>query len=120
MFTYSFEPDTPSAKLDGHLPEAEKESRRGELMALQQEIAHEHAAAQVGQVRDVIIDKRSDARDDVWIGRTTADAPDIDCVAYVTAPGSEAGPPLTGRILPVEVVASAGYDLAAVPAPRVP
>jgi ribosomal protein S12 methylthiotransferase len=120
VFTYSFEPDTPSAKLDGHLPEAEKEARRGELMALQQEIAHEHAAAQVGQVRDVIIDKRSDARDDVWIGRTTADAPDIDCVAYVTAPGSEAGPPLTGRILPVEVVASAGYDLAAVPASRVP
>jgi ribosomal protein S12 methylthiotransferase len=120
VFTYSFEPDTPSAKLDGHLPEAEKEARRGELMALQQEIAHEHAAAQVGQIRDVIIDKRSDARDDVWIGRTTADAPDIDCVAYVTAPGSEVGPPLTGRILPVEVVASAGYDLAAVPASRVP
>ena len=120
VFTYSFEPDTPSAKLDGHLPEAEKEARRGELMALQQEIAHEHAAAQVGQIRDVIIDKRSDARVDVWIGRTTADAPDIDCVAYVTAPGSEVGPPLTGRILPVEVVASAGYDLAAVPASRVP
>jgi ribosomal protein S12 methylthiotransferase len=116
VFPYSLEPDTPAARLDGHLPEAEKESRRDDLMALQQEIAHEHAAAQVGRTHEVIIDKRSDARDDVWIGRTKADAPDIDCVAYLTAPGSETGPALTGRILSAEVVAAAGYDLAAVPA----
>ena len=84
-------------------------------MALQQQIAHEHAAEQVGQIRDVIVDRQSEARDDVWIGRTPADAPDIDCVVYVTAPGSDAGRPLTGRILPVEIVASSGYDLAGVP-----
>ena len=84
-------------------------------MALQQQIAHEHAADQVGQIRDVIVDRQSEARDDVWIGRTPADAPDIDCVVYVTAPGSDAGRPLTGRILPVEIVASSGYDLAGVP-----
>jgi len=44
VFPYSFEPDTPSAKLDGHLPEEEKQARRDELMALQQGIAHAHAA----------------------------------------------------------------------------
>ncbi len=114
VFPYSLEPDTPAARLDGHLPEAEKQARRDELMTLQQAIAHEHAAAQVGRRQAVIIDRRSEARDDVWIGRTRADAPDIDCVAYVTAPGSEAGPPLTGHIVPVDVVAAAGYDVAAV------
>jgi ribosomal protein S12 methylthiotransferase len=115
VFTYSLEPDTPAAKLDGHMDEAEKVARRDELMREQQKIAHEHSRAQVGKVLDVIIDRQSDEREDVWIGRTYADAPDIDCVVYVTAPGSSAKQPLTGRIFPVEIVASSGYDLAGVP-----
>jgi len=115
VFTYSFEPDTPSARLDGHLPEEEKAARRDELMLLQQGIAHDHARRQVGLVCDVIVDRRSEERDDVWVGRTKADAPDVDCLAYVTDPaGSNRS--LAGRIMPVEVVAASGYDLAGVPA----
>ncbi|MFM7076234.1 MAG: 30S ribosomal protein S12 methylthiotransferase RimO [Planctomycetaceae bacterium] len=115
VFTYSLEPDTPAARLDGHLPEEVKERRRDLLMREQQKIAHEHSRAQVGKVLDVIVDRQSDEREDVWIGRTYADAPDIDCVVYVTAPGTSAARPLTGRIIPVEIVASSGYDLAGVP-----
>jgi ribosomal protein S12 methylthiotransferase len=115
VFTYSLEPDTPAARLDGHMPDEEKAARRDELMQVQQAIAHEHARRQVGKTLDVIIDRQSEEREDVWIGRTQADAPDIDCVVYVTAPGSSATRPLTGRILPVEIVASSGYDLAGVP-----
>ncbi|MFM9057855.1 MAG: 30S ribosomal protein S12 methylthiotransferase RimO [Planctomycetaceae bacterium] len=115
VFTYSLEPDTPAARLDGHLPEEVKAARRDELMRVQQGIAHEHARRQVGRTLDVIVDRRSEERPDVWIARTKADAPDIDCVAWVTAPGSETGRPLAGRIIPVEVVAAAGYDVAAVP-----
>ncbi|MFM8434837.1 MAG: hypothetical protein ACKOBP_05745 [Planctomycetia bacterium] len=114
VFPYSLEPDTPAAKLDGHLPEAEKVARRDELMRVQQPIAHAHARGQIGRTLDVIIDRQSDERDDVWIGRTQADAPDIDCVVYVTAPGTSAKSALTGKILPVEIVASTGYDLAGV------
>jgi ribosomal protein S12 methylthiotransferase len=114
VFTYSLEPDTPAARLDGHLPEAEKAARRDELMRLQQAIAHDHARRQVGRILDVIVDRPSDEREDVWIGRTQGDAPDIDCAVYVTAPGTSAAEPLTGRIVPVEIVASAGYDLAGV------
>jgi ribosomal protein S12 methylthiotransferase len=116
VFTYSLEPDTPAAKLDGHMPEEEKVARRDELMRVQQEIAHGHSRRQVGRVLDVMIDRQSDEREDVWIGRSQADAPDIDCVVYVTSAGSSASKPLTGRILPVEIVASSGYDLAGVPA----
>jgi ribosomal protein S12 methylthiotransferase len=116
VFTYSFEPDTPSARLDGHLPEEEKAARRDELMQLQQGIAHDHARRQVGRVCDVIIDRQSDERPDVWIGRSESDAPDIDCLVYVTDPEARPGRSLAGRILPVEVVAASGYDLAAVPA----
>jgi ribosomal protein S12 methylthiotransferase len=115
VFTYSLEPDTPAAKLDGHLPEEEKAARRDELMAIQQGIAHDHARRQVGRVLDVIVDGPSGERDDVWLARSTSDAPDIDCVVYLTAPGTSPKHPLTGQILPVEVVAASGYDLAAVP-----
>jgi ribosomal protein S12 methylthiotransferase len=114
VFTYSLEPDTPAARLDGHLPEEEKAARRDELMLTQQAIAHDHARRQVGRILDVIVDRQSAEREDVWIGRTKCDAPDIDCVVYVTAPGTSAAQPLTGRIIPVEIVASAGYDLAGV------
>jgi ribosomal protein S12 methylthiotransferase len=85
-------------------------------MLLQQGIAHDHARRQVGRVLDVIVDRQSDEREDVWIGRSTGDAPDIDCVVYVTAAGEPEGRSLVGSILPVEIVASAGYDLAGVPA----
>jgi ribosomal protein S12 methylthiotransferase len=116
VFTYSLEPDTPAARLDGHLPEEEKAARRDELMLVQQGIAHDHARRQVGRVLDVIVDGPSGERDDVWLARTMGDAPDIDCLVYLTAPGTSPAAPLTGRILPVEVVAASGYDLAAVPA----
>jgi len=114
VFTYSLEPDTPAARLDGHLPEEEKTARRDELMLAQQAIAHDHARRQVGRILDVIVDRPSGEREDVWIGRTQCDAPDIDCVVYVTAPGTSAARPLTGRIVPVEIVASTGYDLAGI------
>ena len=39
VFTYSFEPDTPAARLPDHLPEEVKEERRRRLMEVQQEVA---------------------------------------------------------------------------------
>ena len=116
VFTYSLEADTPAARLDGHMDEDVKAGRRDELMELQQGIAHAHARGQVGRIVDVIIDRQSDEREDVWIGRTPGDAPDIDCLVYVTAAGSSVRRSLVGRILPVEIVAASGYDLAGVPA----
>ena len=85
-------------------------------MLVQQGIAHDHARRQVGRTLDVIVDRPSGERDDVCIARTKGDAPDIDCMVYLTAPGTSPKSPLTGRILPVEIVAASGYDLAGVPA----
>src|SRR5271165_845478 len=36
VFPYSFEPDTPATRLDGHLPEEVKTARRNRLMEIQQ------------------------------------------------------------------------------------
>src|SRR5690606_31907468 len=55
VFPYSYEPDTPATRLDGHLPDDVKEARRDELMELQQEIAFDYAESLVGYELDVLI-----------------------------------------------------------------
>jgi ribosomal protein S12 methylthiotransferase len=108
VFTYSFEPDTPAARLPDHLSEEVKEARRAELMAVQQEVAFEWNEARVGQRMDVLLDTPVPGERDVWIGRTYADAPDVDSVVYVTGKKLRAG-----QFVPCEVVATQDYDLVA-------
>ncbi len=109
VFTYSLEPDTPAARLPNHIDEATKEARRGELMALQQEIAFEFAEQQIGTQQDILLDSTVPDEPTAWIGRTVADAPDVDCVAYVSGENLAAG-----QIVRCEVVARSDYDLVAV------
>lgn len=109
VFTYSYEPDTPAAKLPDHLPDEVKEKRRERLMAVQQQIAFEWNDAQIGRTLEVMIDQPVPGEASAWIGRSYADAPDVDGVVYVT--GENLKP---GQIVPCEVVATQDYDLIAV------
>jgi ribosomal protein S12 methylthiotransferase len=104
VFTYSLEPGTPAVKLDGHLPEEEKNARRDRLMELQQEIAFEYGDSLVGYELDVLIDEHVD--DETWIGRSFADAPEIDGAVYVK--GTDLA---TGTFVPVQIEARQDYDL---------
>jgi ribosomal protein S12 methylthiotransferase len=58
---------------------------------------------------EVIIDSYIPKQSNAYIGRSYADAPEIDGVVYVT--GANLKP---GQILPAEIVAYKGYDLIAV------
>ena len=89
VFTYSFEPDTPAARLPDHLAEEMKEARRERLMAVQQQIAFDWNEAQIGRRVDVLLDRPVPGEKQAWIGRSHADAPDVDSVVYVT--GQETG-----------------------------
>lgn len=104
VFTYSLEPGTPAVRLEGHLPEDVKEARRDELMALQQEIAFEHADRLVGYELDVLIDEQ--VEDGIWVGRSFADAPEIDSSVIVS--GADLQP---GDLVPVEILERQDYDL---------
>ena len=110
VFTYSFEPDTPAARLPDHLPEEVKQQRRDQLMEVQQQIAFEWNAAQVGRTLEVLIDAPVAGEQDVWVGRSYADAPDIDGLVYVTGAGLQAG-----DLVSCEVVTYKDYDLVATP-----
>lgn len=109
VFTYSLEPDTPAAKLPDHLPDEVKQARRAALMEVQQAVAFEWCEQQVGVAHSVIIDKVVDAQRNVWLGRSYADAPDVDSVVFVT--GQARKPLAAGQIVPVEIVGRRDYDL---------
>jgi len=113
VFTYSLEPDTPASRLPGQVEEAVKEARRARLMTLQQGIAFDHNHQQIGRRRDVIIDASLPGEDNVWIGRTTSDAPQIDPVVYVTGERLR-----VGQIVPCEIASAQEYDLVGVPVGR--
>ena len=111
VFTYSLEPDTPAARLPDQLPEAVKEVRRQRLMETQQEIAFAWNARQIGTQKDVILDRPVPNEPNVWVGRSHADAPDIDAAVYVTGGKKRLA---AGDIVSCEIVASQDYDLVGV------
>ncbi len=56
VFTYSQEEDTPAADMPDQVEEETKQRRRDELMALQQEIAFEHAEQMVGRTVTAMVE----------------------------------------------------------------
>jgi ribosomal protein S12 methylthiotransferase len=107
-FPYSFEPGTPATRLDGHLAEEVKQERRDRLMEAQQEVAFRWSGAQIGRELDVIIDGPDPEVPGHALGRSYADAPDIDGLVRVKGKRLHAG-----DIVRVKVTGADGYDLAA-------
>ncbi|MGD9635351.1 MAG: 30S ribosomal protein S12 methylthiotransferase RimO [Pirellulales bacterium] len=108
VFTYSLEPDTPAAKLPDHVPVEVMNERRERLMAEQQEIAFAWNERQLGRQLDVILDSAVPGEKHAFIGRSHADAPDVDGVVYVSGEKLR-----VGGIVPCEIVGTAEYDLVA-------
>jgi ribosomal protein S12 methylthiotransferase len=110
VFTYSYEPDTPSARMTDHLSSEEKESRRAALLERQQGIAFDFQRSLVGKNLDVLIDTPDPERSRHYLGRTYADSPEIDGMVRVTGRGIR-----PGELVSCEIVAADGYDLTARP-----
>jgi ribosomal protein S12 methylthiotransferase len=108
VFPYSYEADTPSARVPGHLPEEIKTERRDRIMAAQQPIAFAFNQSLIGRRLDVLLDGPAAENGSLWVGRAYADAPDVDGVAYVEGKGLE-----PGDLVACEIVAAEGYDLVA-------
>lgn len=105
-FAYSPVEGAQANALPGQLPDEVREERRRRFMEVQAEISAELLKAKIGSVQRVIIDESEDA-DGVAVGRTTADAPDIDGVIYVTT-DRHLEP---GDFVDVRVTASEEHDL---------
>lgn len=83
VFTYSEEEGTPAVRLPDHVPDEVKEWRANTLMEIQRQISTDINARHVGKVIDVLVE-RYDGRNDVYIGRSQYDAPEIDGEVFIT------------------------------------
>ena len=79
-FAYSPVDGAAANQLPGMLPEAVREERRARFMQVQQEISAARLERKVGTTQRVLPDQVGPT---VAIGRTAADAPEIDGVVYV-------------------------------------
>src|SRR5690606_29766100 len=101
MFQYSPRPGTPAATMDGQLPKEVVQERFERLQALQERIAGEEAARQVGRTLDVLVGEGS-GRKDGATHRVTGRAPDNRLVHLalptdvVLAAPDDAGAPEAG------------------------
>lgn len=106
VFTYSKEEETPASRLPDQVPDDVKERRANELMELQREIAQQRNGIRIGQELDVLIE-RYDGRNDVYIGRSQFDAPEIDGEVFVSSYNGG-----IGDVVKVRITHSFEYDLA--------
>lgn len=108
VFTYSLEPDTPAAKLDGHIPAEVKKERQDILMSIQQQVAKQWSENQVGREIPVIVDGADPEAPNYFYARGYADAPEIDGLVRLKGKNLRAGDFVTAKI-----VAADYYDLTA-------
>ncbi len=108
VFPYSHEPGTPATRLEEHLPEETKASRRDALMEVQQEVAFAWTSQQVGKEMEVIVDGPDPEVPGHFQARSHADAPEIDGLVRLKGKNLAAGDLVRARI-----TAADGYDLAA-------
>lgn len=108
VFPYSFEENTPSATMDGQVPEAEREERRARLMTLQQGIVQKRLKALKGQTRRFFVEGPAGDRSGVFVGRIAQQGPEEDGVTEVKAEWLD-----TGSFHDVVITGHKGYDLKA-------
>lgn len=110
-FTYSAVDGAAANALDHHVPESLKQERLARFMEVQEAISAEKQKAKIGRIETVLIDE---VDGDEAIGRTAADAPEIDGVVYLS--GADGLQP--GDLVEAQIVNSDGHDLWAAPPAR--
>lgn len=106
VFTYSPEEGTPAAEYEDQIEQSVAEKWRDEIMELQQEISYEKNQELVGQTMKVLIEGYL-ADDDVYVGRTYRDAPNVDGIVFVNAPYEL----ISGSFVDVHITEGNEYDL---------
>jgi ribosomal protein S12 methylthiotransferase len=102
-FKYENVSGATSRELLNHVPEEVKEERWHRFMQAQQEISASKCTAKVGKIVPVLIDS---VDGNVAIGRTSADAPEIDGVIHLLGAGLQ-----PGDLVDAKVTGADAYDL---------
>lgn len=110
-FAYSAVDGAAANLLENPVPEELKQERLARFMAVQERISAEKLNQKIGRIEMVLVDE---VEGDQAIGRTSADAPEIDGVVYLAdAEGLQ-----VGDLVEVEITGADGHDLWASPPSR--
>jgi ribosomal protein S12 methylthiotransferase len=107
-FPYSPEEDTPAYDFKGQVSSKVKHQRLDRLMFSQQEIAFQKNKSKIGKTLTVLIDDKSKESDDCFIGRSQAEAPEVDGLILVKSHDLK-----IGGLVKVEITDYRDYDLVA-------
>lgn len=107
IFKYSAEEGTKAYKLENQVSESIKEQRFHKAMQLQQEVAREVNKKFLNKNLDILVESDCEDNPDYMIGRSYADAPDVDGCVYV-----KNGTKLEiGDFVSVKIIDTLEYDL---------
>lgn len=106
-FTYSKEEQTAAAKLKPQITAKVKKQRQKDIMKLQQSIAFARSSGLTGNCYKVLIEGRIAEEDNVYIGRTYMDAPQVDGFLFLKSDKEL----ISGDIVNAKVTGVKGYDL---------
>jgi ribosomal protein S12 methylthiotransferase len=108
-FAYSAVDGAKANELPNQVPEELKQERLSRFMAVQERISAAKLHGKIGSIQTVLVDEIvADAEGNIEaIGRTKADAPDIDGVVYM----EDAEGLTPGDFVEVEIYSADGHDL---------
>ena len=104
-FRYSSEEGTKAYRLKGKVPAHVMEERYHTLMSTQSQISLKKNRSLVGSLQRILIEGFN-KEDNLLLGRTFFQAPDIDGIVYVTK-----GEASTGDLVEVKITDASAYDL---------
>lgn len=114
-FAYSPIDGAPANALPGALPDEVREERRARFMAVAEEVSIAKLQRRVGATMQVLVDSAPALGRKGGVGRTYADAPEIDGTVRLLPPEKVSKQLKVGEFTRARIVAVEGHDLIALP-----
>ena len=114
-FAYSPVPGAAANELPGMLPADVREDRRARFMRVAEEVATTKLRERVGATMQVLVDSAPALGRKGGVGRSYADAPEIDGRVRLLPPGKASKTLKAGEFTRAKIVAADGHDLVALP-----
>lgn len=114
-FAYSPVEGAAANALPGALPDAVREERQARFMAVAEAVSVQRLQRRVGATMQVLVDSAPGLGKKGGVGRSYADAPEIDGVVRLLPPEKISKTMKVGEFTKARVVATEGHDLVAIP-----
>jgi ribosomal protein S12 methylthiotransferase len=114
-FAYSPVDGAAANTLPGMLPPELREERRARFMAVAEEVSAARLRNRIGATMQVLVDKAPALGRKGGVGRSYADAPEIDGTVRLLPPEKASKTLKVGEFTRARIVAAEGHDLIAVP-----